>query len=58
MVLDLTMEKMTINIQTDAGVLVTLEESPCSHSTEMSVVFVLRKKITLGSRNTNGAEKF
>ncbi len=35
-----------------------VEESPCSHSTAMSVVIVLRKKITLGSRNTNGAEDF
>ena len=36
-----------------------VEESPCSHSTEMSVVFVLREKITLGSSNTaNGTKDF
>ena len=39
-------QQITINIQTNAGVLDTLEESPCSHITEMFVVFVLREQIT------------
>ena len=34
-----------------------IEESPCSHYSEMIVVFVLSEKISLGRINSNGEEK-